>query len=505
MASITIPTTPTRPDSRRPSADPTTNNQSPNSPFFHNLTSRLRKSSNASSLTTADQSPAPQDPVTRTESTRAARKALQALIRNDWEWPPPADTTSTGNRTVRTPIGYRLREETLSDLENEELFTRRKTKNDPYKFESPESIGSQLAEKRLKRKRAQDEELEWNKGLRTWSERRDAWTCAVRQSAQEQHRHQYPSQASSLPQPTRSESSPYKTRLSKSISHERKTSGSTSNSNTDGSGSISAASTGSAGTGQTKGTIISTSSTAQNVESSSIDTMSSSPTTTTSTNTTMASSRDSSSSTIPYIPVFPPLLTDSDNGSNSDALALRSRIKPSAYPTIYSKVVVQSLTPNVPIPLNHMISALVDGWKAEGNWPPQSQAQSLSMDGLDGTKKKSRKSAAFLRWRKEHSAAATIAGPVTGAGPGPGNSPYAIGSVPAPLLYGMNGDMSGPGGGIPGADIAPDDDSKSRVRRSMSKMKRVLSGGSADGLQELGIEFREQDYEEMEKNVTLKR
>lgn len=517
MTSVKIPSTPTRADSRRPSAVDPTNNQSPTSPFFHNLTSRLRKGSNASSLNAADQSPVPRDPVTRTESTRAARRALQALIRNDWEYPPPSGTTAANaNRTVRTPIGYRLREESLSDLENEEIFARRRTKNDPYKFESPESIGNQLAEKRLKRKRAQEEELEWNKGLRTWSQRRDAWTCAVRQRPQDQHQHQQ-SQASSTPlQPNRSRSSPQKSRLSKSISHERKTSASTStsNSNTDGSGSISAASTASAGTNQTKPTILSTSPATQNVESSSIDTISSSPTTTTTTtatsahpSTTQTPSRESSSSssssssalTVPYIPVFPPLLTDSDYGPNSDALALRSRIKTSAYPTIYSKIVVQSLTPNVPIPLNHMISALVDGWKAEGNWPPQLQAQSLGLAGIDGAKKKTRKSAAFLRWRKEHPAAATFPGP----GSGSASVPHAIGSVPTPLLFGGNGDILGDAGA--GNPDCGADDSKSRVRRSMSRVKRVLSGGSGDGLQELGIEFREQDEEEMEKNVTLKR
>lgn len=154
-----------------------------------------------------------------------------------------------------------------------------------------------------------------------------------------------------------------------------------------------------------------------------------------------------------------------------------------------------------------MISALVDGWKAEGNWPPQSQAQPLGLAGIDGAKKKNRKSAAFLRWRKEHPAATTF------PKPGSASVPLAIGSVPTPLLFGGNGDIlrGGGGGGGDAAAVAlgaPDcggDDSKSRVRRSMSSLKRVLSGGSGDGLQELGIEFREQGEEEMEKNVTLKR
>ena len=58
------------------------------------------------------------------------------------------------------------------------------------------------------------------------------------------------------------------------------------------------------------------------------------------------------------------------------------------YTAIYSKVVVQGLTPTVPIPLSHMVAALVQGWKAEGNWPPKGGIPSTSIinEGL-GSKK----------------------------------------------------------------------------------------------------------------------
>ncbi|KAE7996946.1 hypothetical protein FH972_001622 [Carpinus fangiana] len=54
-------------------------------------------------------------------------------------------------------------------------------------------------------------------------------------------------------------------------------------------------------------------------------------------------------------------------------------ITPTLYPSIYSKIVVQSLTPSVPINLSHMVHALVDGWKRDGEWPPKATAASPSI------------------------------------------------------------------------------------------------------------------------------
>jgi hypothetical protein len=390
--------------SPRPSADL---HHHPTSPFLHNLTSRLRKGSNASSHSTSENSSEPQDPITKTESTRAARRAVLSLVRNDWEYPPA--TTNDSNKAQREPIGYRIREESHSDLEAEEVFARRRTKNDPYKFESPDSIGVHVAERKRKRRRLLEEELQWNEGLRTWSERRDAWTGAVKQKPRNH-----------LPQSSKSnekDSRYHKSRLSQSITHERNTSGST-----DGSWPLSP------------------SSLAQG-ESSSIDSMADSPSAPIDPNNPFSQEG-------PWLPIYPPLIPEEDS--------VRLRIKPAAYTTIYSKIVVQSLAPNVPIPLTHMISALVEGWKAEGNWPPPPSM--LSPQDV----KKGRRSSAFLRWRKEHQA-----------------------------------EMKG------AEAVTLNEDGKSRVRRSIGIMKKVLGAGHSDGLEELGIEFREQDAADMEKNVTL--
>ena len=61
------------------------------------------------------------------------------------------------------------------------------------------------------------------------------------------------------------------------------------------------------------------------------------------------------------LPVAPALLPE-DN-------PIRASITPALYPSIYSKVVVQGLTPTIPINLADMTKCLVQGWQADGQWP----------------------------------------------------------------------------------------------------------------------------------------
>lgn len=63
------------------------------------------------------------------------------------------------------------------------------------------------------------------------------------------------------------------------------------------------------------------------------------------------------------VPIVPPLLSPSN--------PIRSSITPSIYPSIYSKIIVQGLTPTVPINLADLTRAMVQGWKADGQWPPK--------------------------------------------------------------------------------------------------------------------------------------
>jgi hypothetical protein len=69
------------------------------------------------------------------------------------------------------------------------------------------------------------------------------------------------------------------------------------------------------------------------------------------------------------IPLAPPLLPSTH--------PVRARITPASYPEIYSKIILQSRTPSVPINLRTLLAALVAGWKADDEWPPKPSATAL--------------------------------------------------------------------------------------------------------------------------------
>lgn len=413
------------------------------------------------------------------------------MVRDDWEYPSTAVKDNTG-LPQREPLGYKLREESLSDIEAEQAretaAAKRAShahthareygrghghehgKTDPYRFENPDAVGDAIVERKRKRRKLVAEEMSWNDGLRVWMNRRDAWTGAVRRRPKDS----VVSVRSPATKPdggggggheqdgSRQRSGHFFRRSSSMLAHglgpgpghERNKSGSSVAAG-EGAGLAVLCSASPMDTGATSSP---TRSHASPVEGSSIDSVEPP-----STNTNKDKDKERDSDKLkdegdnegPWLPIFPPLLPADDS--------LRDRINPKAYATIYSKIVVQGLAPNVPIPLVHMIPALVAGWKAEGNWPPQP----MSISAADV--KKGRRSSAFAKWHKEHAHDSKA---------------------------------------VDGQVAHEREDGKSRVRRSISMMKRVLGGGGNEGekgLEELGIEFREQDEEEMEKNVTLNR
>lgn len=80
----------------------------------------------------------------------------------------------------------------------------------------------------------------------------------------------------------------------------------------------------------------------------------------------------------PLLPLPPPLLPLSNH--------IRASITPAGYPSIYSKVVVQGITPTVPINLSDMVGALVQGWKDDGEWPPQSGLAEAELEARSGVR-----------------------------------------------------------------------------------------------------------------------
>jgi Protein of unknown function (DUF4050) len=219
--------------------------------------------------------------------------------------------------------------------------------NDPYRFENPDAITLSVQDRRRKRRWLIQDEMQWNVGLQIWSQQRDAWTGAVRK------------------RPRQSDTSNWSSRPSDNI-------------HTD---------TGdpkySDSTGMSADRTPSPHSPLQDVNPS---LPSSSP------SSNPLTSVDESPV---LLPVYAPLIPSSN--------PIRASIKPSMYAAIYSKVVVQGLTPTVPIPLPQMVAAMVQGWKAEGNWPPKGGTPSTSIIN-EGPVSRRHAHGNMLRFRKAHDA-----------------------------------------------------------------------------------------------------
>ncbi len=312
---------------------------SPRIASFHR---RFRSSPpNSPSDGVADTEATDSAPLRRSEAARSARCFLLSTIRDDWDFPssnPPQVRPSLH----RKPLDYRIREDGSSDPEppSDEHYDARDpmvfTDSDPYKFESPDAVARTMVERKRKRRRLQEEELEWNEGLRRWVNRRNAWCGAVEprprrrggkfdNPQQDKHRTSDSTEISVPPSPL----SP---------------------------------------------TSASSSYVADSAPESAEDDEEEEP--------------ENRSQLL--LPVYPSLLPEEN--------LIRASIKPEMYPAIYSKVVLQSLTPTVPVPLPDMIGALVRGWKSEGNWPPKGPGSATSFMQEGG-----RRASEILKFRRRES------------------------------------------------------------------------------------------------------
>lgn len=326
--------------SPRPSLD---HPQSPASPFLHNLQQRLRKSSTASRASSQSSETGQTNYEAALNSasehdTKSTKRYLHSILQDDWTY-PSTQVNKSNPALHRDASGYRLRDESVSEYDSPTESKQARRGSNDYKFDSPDDVGVVLDKRRARRRRLLEQEMTWNDGLRIWTLRRDAWTGAIP--------HKPPSSAS----------------------HVRKASSPRSKSKSPDTSNRSSSSAPSWPLPTPTGNEPIPTATDANTLSPQVS----------------AELHDG-----PYLPIYPPLLLASHT--------LRSRIKPAAYPTLYSKVVIQGLAPNVPIPLDHMINALVEGWKAEGNWPPQG-TDSLK---TNITKSRSKKGeTAFQKWKRE--------------------------------------------------------------------------------------------------------
>lgn len=245
----------------------------------------------------------------------------------------------------REATGYCFREESLSEYESEDRKRWAGHEDNPYRFETPDDVSTLIEKKKARKKRLLEQEMSWNDGLRVWMLRRDAWTGAV-----------------PFKPPPKPQGSNITPKMSPRDRAHRDSSDST------GRSSSSAPSW-----------PLPVPAAAPELQDPSDNLF------------PVANSEQQEHPDGPYLPIYPPLLPASHT--------LRSRIRPTAYPTIYSKVVILNLTPNVPIPLTHMIGALVDGWKSEGNWPPQVTEPIGTR--LTGRRKQKKSESAFQKWKRE--------------------------------------------------------------------------------------------------------
>lgn len=328
----------------------------------------------------------------RETAVREAKQYVRDVVRTDWSFEPPSNlwtvssyahlpmpavaaaasqVTETSTSTeVQSEIKlhqpsiaqWRIREpassESDSDLDpalRRAIENHKRLKGDPYRFESPDAIKTSVLERGRRRRADLEQEMKWNPGLRFYIERRDAWTGARKRRDVEQR---VTKRQLALINIVSGERSNSKTVYTNGEADAKVESLQDSNSSAQQSRDL--------------------------LEDLSLSEKKSRDTTSTIDNNTShddyglngstgddgddgdiedydeARSFDSDESVIPIMESF----IDTSN-------PVRSSITPSLYQSLYSKVIVQSLTPAIPINLADVTKALVAGWKADGQWPPK--------------------------------------------------------------------------------------------------------------------------------------
>ncbi|KAI9367296.1 hypothetical protein BJX61DRAFT_320428 [Aspergillus egyptiacus] len=368
----------------------------------------------------------------RDEAIREAKRYVRDVVRNDWSFefsakpgaPPP---TYPANPEPTEVLEWRLREydSSGSELEPQSSPPPASPFHDTGDTSGSSSVsssaGTRRTERRRKRRRQMEEEMSWNEGLRTWVERRDAWSGArsnaqVRSWEQRQQssegteedgqgqqamagRHSGSTEvldanadANSLPAsatprpiavPATGESSNLASKTETlNLDDENNNTMPAQQSLRDGENELQpptspppvetnniSAEPDSIETSQP----LSTAALLADIPSPSATTT----TTTTSTSTNSPSSDPTSLDPFhdPLIPVVPSLIATTN--------PIRASITPAMYPSIYSKVVLQGLTPTVPINLADLTRAMVQGWKADGQWPPTPKPQTIVLPDIN--------------------------------------------------------------------------------------------------------------------------
>lgn len=308
----------------------------------------------------------------RDAAIREAKQHVREVVRNDWSFEPPPSLfpSSLPPATPQSPtvvavaattpsapsvpelqsevLEWRRREYASSDSDPEEegaagsaaaaAAAGKGGDRDPYRFENPDAVRASVVERRRRYRAKLEDEKRWNPGLRFWMERRDAWTGAkkrrvLRESLKEQQRQQSGDAAAAAAAQGHDSSQ----------------------------ASSDATDAGPEREETFRGSSPSALSPNEKMGALSLSKDDSGPEEGEKQLTT--EEEDYYDSDESLIPVMEPFLPKSN--------PVRSSITPALYASIYSKVVVQGLTPTIPINLVDMTKALVEGWKADGQWPPK--------------------------------------------------------------------------------------------------------------------------------------
>lgn len=340
---------------------------------------------------------------TRDAAIREAKLFVREVVRNDWKFEASTasdDARSTSSSSAcstgtlyqnREVVEWRCREFDSSGSELEPQCSDQDSDDGSPTASKP--VGDPAVERRRRRRRQMEEEMAWNEGLRMWMARRNAWSGArTRRQIREKERKQRQADSKSLEKdqcdlngvdPTDDSSAG---NGPSADFHDRGRSGETSALANKMESSLSIAEKEKLGEVQRRQDQEEEQSTApdEDKRKESTETSITEPDSQISAKerfalTTFPAIEDSADEDEareeeeeldePLVPVAPPFI--------SPANAIRATIGPSVYQSIYTKVVVQGMTPTVPVNLADLTKAMVQGWKADGQWPPKPAVSSI--------------------------------------------------------------------------------------------------------------------------------
>ncbi|KAJ5627070.1 hypothetical protein N7528_004497 [Penicillium herquei] len=336
--------------------------------------------------------------ASRDTAIREAKIFVREVVRNDWEFttnpdgsylslPPPTDNDADTLYQNRKVTEWRSREFDSSGSELEPQSSDHDSDDDSQK-----ALDDPATELRRKRRRQMEEEMAWNKGLRMWMARRDAWSGArTRRQIRAKGKNRailQPGQDGShatgtaavdaldsgvdaAPRAPCLGSSPHSDRQSQNTTDVLGLANKTQS-------SLSITKPEKIEECQRRDDAEEGQSTAPDEEAKrkgSTETSITEPDSQSNPTLTKFPSIDDDEQDTDeeldelLIPVAPPFLAP-DN-------PVRATITPTIYPSIYTKVVVQGMTPTVPVNLADLTKAMVQGWKADGQWPPKPAVSSI--------------------------------------------------------------------------------------------------------------------------------